>query len=89
MANHPASFFICTSTYPEDVEDISIDNDKTNEKLVIKIANHGNEEKLLISRYPLKASKNWIEANENEITQWNGETLDRKITLQDGLTIGI
>jgi hypothetical protein len=66
---------------------------------VIKTKSDDNSNVLMICRYPLKASKDWIEANENEITQWNEETLDRqiiwkktldrKITLADGLTIAI
>jgi hypothetical protein len=52
---------------------------------VIKKANRGDVwEELMISRYPLNAAKSWIEANEKEITQWNGETLDRKISLDLG-----
>jgi hypothetical protein len=91
IANHPVSFFIHTSSYPDDIfEEISIENVKTNEKLVIKNGFVGVGGVLLIWRYPLNAAKNWIEANQNEITaQWDRETLDRKITLTDGLTIGI
>jgi hypothetical protein len=93
MANHAVSFFILTGSYPDDIfEDISIDNVKTNEKLVIKNIDDdewSSTSKLLVSRYPLNAAKSWIEANEKEIAEWNGEELDRKIILQDGLTIGI
>jgi hypothetical protein len=61
-----------------------MDNVKTNEKLVIKIPilGDGDEEgMIMIWRYPVKAAKNWIEANEKEITQWDSEKLDRKMIL--------
>jgi hypothetical protein len=36
---------------------------------------------LMVGRYPVKATKNWIEANEKEIDEWDGEKLDRKMIL--------
>jgi hypothetical protein len=90
-ADHAVRFFIYAHIYRDDnVEDISIDNVKTNEKLVIKKANRGDVwEELMISRYPLNAAKSWIEANEKEIAEWNGVELDRNIVLAGGLAIGI
>jgi hypothetical protein len=86
MANDPASFIIYTRLETDCVvEDISVENVKTNEKLVIK-KNDDNTE-MLISRYPLNAAKSWIEANEKEIFEWNREKLDRKINMDDKLTI--
>jgi hypothetical protein len=65
---------------------------KTNEKLVIKTRIYDNGwmlRKLLISRYPLNATKSWIEANEKEISEWNRWELNRKIIIDDELTIAI
>jgi hypothetical protein len=93
-AKYAVSFFI-NASIPDDygnVVDISFDNINTNEKLVIKKVNTGDEElgMLLIWRYPLKAAKKWIDANEKEImADWNNEELNRKITLPVGLTIAI
>jgi hypothetical protein len=80
-AVHPVSFFIYAIIRRNNhIEDISSEND--NEKLVIKKANHDeNWEKLLISRYPLKAAKKWIDANEKEIIEWDRKKLNRKINL--------
>jgi ABC-type proline/glycine betaine transport system substrate-binding protein len=36
---------------------------------------------LMVGRYPLEAAKNWLEANEKEIDEWDGEKLDRKMIL--------
>jgi hypothetical protein len=81
-ANHAVSFFIYSSIYRYNNLDISIDNVKTNEKLVIKITNRGDVEgMLMIWRYPVKATKKWIEAYEKEIDEWDGEKLDRKMIL--------
>jgi hypothetical protein len=80
-ADHPVSFFIrAIIRRNNNIEDISYEND--NEKLVIKKANHDeNWEKLLISRYPRKAAKKWIDGNEKEITEWKRKKLNRKISL--------
>jgi hypothetical protein len=89
MANDPASFFIYVDI-GENIEDISLENLKTSEKLVIKMKPNGNWKMLLISRYPLKAAKNWIEANEKEISEWITSTyLDRRIYMDDELTIAM
>jgi hypothetical protein len=63
-------------------------NVKTGEKLVIKEAKF-NERwiTLLISRHPLKAAKKWIEANEEEILEWNADKLNRRIYLDEDSTI--
>jgi predicted PolB exonuclease-like 3'-5' exonuclease len=85
-ATHSISFFIYVIRRNNDVEDISIslENDKTNEKLVIKTNVDDGEWKtwkLMIARYPRNAPKNWIEAKEKEIAEWNGGKLDRKISV--------
>jgi hypothetical protein len=82
MANNPVSFFIyiCIAENNQDI-DISFENVKTNEKLVIKTKSDGRWKKLMISRYPLNAAKSWIEDNEKEITHWSIEELYRKINI--------
>jgi hypothetical protein len=92
IATQAVSFFIDNMIFEDDkFEDISFDNVKTNEKLVIKMKAGGywKRMKLLIARYPLNAANNWIEANEKEMTEWNRENLERKIVLNAGLTIEI
>jgi hypothetical protein len=44
---------------------------------------------LMISRHPLKATKKWIEAYEEEILKWNTEKLNRRIILDIGLAIAM
>jgi hypothetical protein len=66
-ANQAVSFFACTLGWLEDgiVQSISLDNDKTHEKLVIK-ANDSNPDNpspdyfVTISRYPMGATEEWI-----------------------------
>jgi hypothetical protein len=48
---------------------------------VIKTKIDGPWKKLMISRYKSNADKNWIEANEKEISEWNTSELNRKIYL--------
>jgi hypothetical protein len=90
MANKPVSFFIYTFIDQKaNVEDISFENVKTNEKLVFKTKSGANWKTLMISRYPLNAAESWIEANEKEITGWNRRKLNRKINMVGELTIAI
>jgi hypothetical protein len=87
MANDPASFIIYTKLENYCVvEEISLKNVKTNEKLVIKKM---DDDKMLISRYPLNAVKSWIEAYEKEIIEWDGRKLNRQINMDGELTITI
>jgi hypothetical protein len=61
--------------------DVCMKNSETNEKLVIKKVNttakvrlrkHQLGQKMaLISRYPSNSYKEWIEANEREVVEWN------------------
>jgi hypothetical protein len=91
-AYNPVCFFINTSIHwYETVENISIDNVKTNEKLVIKTKSVGSWKKLMISRYPLNAAKSWVESYEKEITEWdtNHKDLCRKINMDRELTIAM
>jgi ABC-type proline/glycine betaine transport system substrate-binding protein len=92
MTDHSVSFFIRTLIRDKDnVEGISFENAKTNEKLVIKTesAHDDGWKMLMVSRYPLKAAKSWIEANENEISEWNKEKLYRKINMNESLRIAV
>jgi hypothetical protein len=38
---------------------------------------------MMISRHPLGAAKEWIEANEKEICEWNPWKVDRRIILDE------
>jgi hypothetical protein len=71
MATHPVTFLILI-TLPEDFqpqEIIWLDNGKTKERLLIKMAKADLEEwEILISRYPLESTK--IVENEIEILNW-------------------
>jgi hypothetical protein len=65
-----------------DVQSVSLDNAKTQEKLVI---NPGDNECMTISRYPMKASVEWINEMEKSIEdmeeEWNSENQKRRIEL--------
>jgi hypothetical protein len=90
MANNPISFFINTSINQNDnVEDITVENVKTTEILVIKTESGDRWKKLMISRYLLNATKKWIEANEKEISDWDPQKLNRKINMDGELTIAM
>jgi hypothetical protein len=83
-AKDAVSFFVYTIIWENNVENISIDNVKTKEKLVIKTKAADDDRwkiMLMIARYPLNAAKSWIEANEKEIAEWDGRKLDRKISV--------
>jgi hypothetical protein len=71
---------------------ISLENDRTNEKLVIKKIQFNqqstNGDGLLISRYPMEANDKWIEENENEILDWDFSQQNRQINLEENMTIG-
>jgi hypothetical protein len=84
MANNPVSFIIYIRLNYFVFEDISKKNVKTNEKLVIKKI---DDDKMLISRYPLNAAKSWIEAYEREIIEWDYKKLNRIINIDGELTI--
>jgi hypothetical protein len=67
------------------------ENVKTDEKLVIKVKEF-NEWwiTLMISRHPFKAAKQWIEANEEEIFQWDTKiNPNRRIILDEELAIAM
>jgi hypothetical protein len=68
-------------------QDISLENGRTNEKMVIKRGKDMqkiNQKVTLISRYPLleaAAAKKWIEENEKEILDWKLVEQHRRISL--------
>jgi hypothetical protein len=72
-ATRPVSFFVFVHVrfVRENVhwQDI-LDNGQTTERLVVKTRASRysrNEKQVMISRYPMVANKQWIEANEQEI----------------------
>jgi ABC-type proline/glycine betaine transport system substrate-binding protein len=51
---------------------------------VIKVTTFEEEYgEILISRYPSEAATEWIEANEQEITNWDPWKVNRKIILEE------
>jgi hypothetical protein len=90
MAKNPVSYFIYTNIDQRaNVEDISFENVKTNEKLVFKTKSGASWKTLMISRYPLNAAESWIEANEKEITEWNRWKLNRQINMDGEMKVAI
>jgi hypothetical protein len=90
MADCPVCFFIrIWVTDYDKVEwqrDISQKNVKTQERLVIKKVSHNpkrclDERLRLISRYPLGATKQWVEANEEAVLDWKFWDQCRQISL--------
>jgi hypothetical protein len=63
-----------------------LDNGQTNERLVVKTVDHpgprGPKKLVLISRYPLGANQEWIEANEQENVKWNFYKQNRRIRFE-------
>jgi hypothetical protein len=70
---------------------ISLNNDKTNEKLVIKAgAGFHDEQRLLLSRHSSKAAKQKIEEHEKKILQWNQYIgPPRRISLSQSMSVGM
>jgi hypothetical protein len=73
-------------------QDICLDNGQTNERLMVKTIdprdpdNFWKEKFVLISRYPMAANQEWIEANEQEIMEWNFHEHNRLIHFERSLT---
>jgi hypothetical protein len=61
-ANQAVSFFVCIlgKHETENVQSISLDNDKTQEKLVIEGIGPRPDHFVTISRYPMGATEEWI-----------------------------
>jgi hypothetical protein len=73
-------------------EGICLDNDKTKERLLIKMKEVDKKEweVLLIARYPVESTNEWIDENENEVFDWNWEkefTSDKTIYLSKELKV--
>jgi hypothetical protein len=70
-----------------DVQSESVDNNKTQEKLVVNLGddddNFGDVNFMTISRYPMAASVEWIEEMEKSVEdleeEWNNGDQKRKI----------
>jgi hypothetical protein len=77
MAKHPVTFFIRMGTYFFfELEKICLENSETNEILVVKRW-YGA---YLISRFPMAANgAKWIQANGQEITEFEHVNHDRQI----------
>jgi hypothetical protein len=91
-----SSFFIRIVVDKKDhSEDISMQNDKSKEKLVIKSA-HSNRIKvdeeetfLLISRHPLDITDEWVRQNEAKALRWDFDSQMRQIRLTKSLGIAL
>jgi hypothetical protein len=79
---HPVSFFVYVRVRTNvEWPNICSDNGQTKERLVVKTINPYSiypisgpthpKKLMLISRYPARANKDWIKANEQEIIKWN------------------
>jgi hypothetical protein len=92
----PVSFFVYVRTLLErryvDWQDICLDNGQTNERLMVKTIELKPRRGwpqifVLISRYPVGANQEWIEANEQEIKGWNFHGQNRQIRFKHSLEI--
>jgi hypothetical protein len=84
MANKPSCFLIHISyDQNKNLPHICLDNVETNEQLVIKVTKWLHGRQMVISRYPSEAAKDWVEANEKEICDWDGRKIDRKFILEE------
>jgi hypothetical protein len=81
-AIRPVSFFVHLQIFRHENaerQDISLDNGRTNERLVIKTIDRYSLV-VLISRYSVGANQQeWIEANEREIMEWDFHEQNRRI----------
>jgi hypothetical protein len=94
MAKQPISFFVRLQL-PDNwdlattEEFIWFDNGQTNERLVMairQVQQWGSVNKvMLISRYPMEATSQWIEANEQEALDWIFYKQKRRIYLDEQL----
>jgi hypothetical protein len=96
MAIRPVSFFFYVRAYwcgrvPWQDIDICLDNGQTNERLVVKTIDPSRDpfvfqryyiKLLLISRYPMRANQEWIEANEQEIVEGKFRKQDKQIRFE-------
>jgi hypothetical protein len=73
LAKVPVKFFIHLAVFQ--CENHSLVNGQTNEVLVIKKA----KDAILISRYPMEAQDEWVQANEQEVLDFDFNSQDRRI----------
>jgi hypothetical protein len=92
----PVSFFVYVRAFGYgnvDWQDICLDNGQTNERLVIKTIDafptgpfyYYYDKLVLISRHPVGANQDWIEANEKEIMEWKFHQQNRRIRIERSL----
>jgi hypothetical protein len=84
MAKHPVTFFIRIGTcYLIKFENICLENGETNEKLVVKkwFDAVPISRAVLISRFPMAANSEWIQAQGQEILEFGSVSHDRTIYL--------
>jgi hypothetical protein len=80
-ADHAVSFSIRLAVPENFQQEFSLNNKKTNEKLVIKLKVKPYEKILLITRHALNAAKHKIEKDEREILEWNQYRGPKRICL--------
>jgi hypothetical protein len=95
QAIHPVSFFVSTLAFGHrgnvQWQDVCLDNGQTNERLVVKKIDdpHPGDQLyyqfVLISRYPMGANQEWIEANQQEIMEWKFHEQNRRIRIERSL----
>jgi hypothetical protein len=79
MAKHPVTFFIRIRTYYYfELGNICLENGETSENLLMVKKKGG---KFLISRFPMAANSEWIQAHGQEILDFGHVNHDRKIYL--------
>jgi hypothetical protein len=100
MATDPVTFFLRINLPKafQPLEAICLDNGKTKERLLAKMEKAKTWERreedhcdwesvLLISRYPLASTKQWIVENEKEVLNWYFANTDRAIFLIEGMKV--
>jgi hypothetical protein len=96
----PVSLFVYVRAFVgerENVEwqdmEICLYNGQTNERLIVRAIvpppvdqlTLSRHKILRISRYPLAANQEWIEANEQEIVEWDFHEQNRQIHFEESL----
>jgi hypothetical protein len=101
MATRPVSFFVYVHAWDDGSvhwHNICLDNGQTKERLIINIIktidhprrdpnDFWKEKLVLISQYPVGANQGWIEANEQEIVEWDYHKQNRLIFFDYNLEI--
>jgi hypothetical protein len=86
-ADHAVSFFIRIAVPKSFQLKISLNNNKTNEKLVVKAEAElaglrRYEQRLLISRHPSTAAKHKLEEDEKQIFEWDHYAEAKRISFR-------